>query len=180
MQSGIGFSYKKIDDKHGFQITIGAIGTSSSDDDYYFSEDHTQRFDYGWTPNVNETIIEISGDNGYFWGNMGVLYIKPLHRVEKSLFYGFTGLSANYTVDKYYERPYKYFHDSAYDYTYRAVGPEKEVKDSETRIFLGVGLGLSYNVTKHITISLELPFTISDEGNIWMIIPQGSIHYFYK
>ena len=57
---------------------------------------------------------------------------------------------------------------------------KEEKTDTELRIFGGIGLGLSYNITKHISLSLELPLTVSDDGDIWMIVPQGAIHYYYK
>jgi len=180
MQSGVGFSYRNIGENNGFQLTVGAIGRGSGDDDYYFSEERTEKYDYGWTPNVNETYIEQDWNDSYFWGNLGVLYIKPLHRADKSLFYGFGGISTQYTSEKYHERPYMYFLESDNEYTYKPTGSKKELRETELRIFGGIGLGLSYNITKHITLSLELPLTISDDGDIWMIVPQGAIHYFYK
>lgn len=180
MQSGIGFSYRNIGENSGFQVTLGALGRNSGDDDYYFSEERTEIYDYGWTPNVNEIYIEQSWDDGYFWGNFGFLYIKTLHRADKSLFYSFGGISSQYTSEKYYERPYMYFMESDNEYTYKPTGSKKELRETELRFFGGIGLGLSYNITKHITLSLELPLTVSDDGDIWMIVPQGAIHYFYK
>ena len=178
MQSGVGFSYRDIGEKHGFQITIGAIGRNY-DDDYYFPEASTTNYDV-WVPDVDEVITEYSYNDGFFWGNLGILYIRPLHRAEKSLFYGFGGVSVQYNVEKYSVREYKYFYESGDSYTYKPIGKREEIKDTDSRVFGGVGLGLSYNLTKNITLSFELPLTISDDGDIWMIVPQGAIHYFYR
>ena len=96
----------------------------NSDDDYSFSEKNTQVYDYGWTPNIDDIYIEESWDNGYFWGNLGFLYIKPLHRADKSIFYGFGGVSTQYTSEKYYERPYRYFEESETEFSYEPIGPK--------------------------------------------------------
>ena len=178
MQSGIGFSYRNIGEKHGVQFTIGAIGRSG--DNNSFPESYTETYDGGWVPETGWTYTEISDNSSYFWTSVGALYIKPLHRAEKSMFFGFAGISTIYDYEKYYERTYHYVQESETQYTYEPTGSKREIKESDLRIFGGIGLGISYNLTKNITISLELPLTVSDEGDIWMIVPQGSIHYFYK
>lgn len=179
MQSGIGFSYRDIGGKHGYQITIGAIGRNF-DDGYYFPEPHTETYDQGWTPVLNKTYTEISYDDGFFWGNIGALYIRKLHYGGKSMFYGFAGVSAQYNIEKHSERPYQYFLESGFDYIYNPIGSSKVVKETELTTFAGIGLGLSYNLTTNITLSFELPLTVSNEGDIWMIVPQGAIHYYYR
>jgi len=179
MQSGNGFSYRDIGENNGFQFTIGVIGRGD-DSDNSFPEERTDFYKNGWIPNTDEIYYEQSYDNSYFWGNLGFLYIKPLHRVEKSMFYWFGGISTQVNYEKSYERQYKYFEESETEYTYKPIDDERVIKESELRIFGGLGLGISYNVTKHITFSFELPLTVSDEGDIWMIVPQGAVHYFYK
>lgn len=178
MQSGIGFSYRDVGEKHGFQITVGAIGRNY-DDDYFFPEASTTNYDV-WVPDVDEVYTEYSYDDGFFWGNLGALYIRPFHRAEKSLFYGFLGLSAQYNLEKYSQRNYHYVLESGTNYTYEPIGSIEEVKDTELTVFGGIGLGLSYNLTKNITFSLELPLTVSSDGDIWMVVPQGAIHYYYR
>ena len=83
-------------------------------------------------------------------------------------------------MEKYSQRNYHYVLESGSKYTYEPIGSIDEVKDSELTVFGGLGLGLSYNLTKNITLSLELPLTVSSDGDIWMVVPQGAIHYYYR
>lgn len=113
-------------------------------------------------------------------GNIGLTYFKPLHRAEKSLFYGFAAVSAYYTTEKYAERDYKYFQETDSTYIYKPISEEIELRETDLDMFVGIGVGLTYNITNNIRFSLELPFTISNEGHIWMIVPQGGLYYFFK
>ena len=110
MPSGSGFSYRQMNDNYGFQITAGALAFGY-DDEYGLPEERVEQVYDGWNPNTNEIYTETSWDNDYFWGNIGLTYFKPLHREEKSLFYGFAAVSAYYTTEKYVERDYKYFQE---------------------------------------------------------------------
>lgn len=179
MPSGTGFSYRNMGANHGFQITAGALAFGYNDEPTLPEEEIGQVYD-GWSPNTNEIYTESSWDNDYFWGNIGLTYFKPLHRAEKSLFYGFVGVSAYYTTEKYIERDYKYFQETDSTYTYKPISEEKELRETDLDMFVGVGLGITYNITNNIRFSLELPFTVSDQGHIWMIVPQGGLHYFFK
>jgi len=180
MPSGTGFSYRQMGKEHGFQITAGALAFGQNDD-YYLQEERIENVYDGWKPNTSEIFTERSWEsNDHFWGNIGLTYLKPLHRAEKSLFYGFAAASAYYTTEKYLERDYKYFQETDSTYTYKPVSPEKELHETDLDMFVGIGLGLTYNITDNIRFSLELPFTVSDQGHIWMIVPQGGLHYFFK
>ena len=178
MPSGTGFSYRQMNENYGFQITAGAL--AFGDDDDGLPEERVVQVYDGWTPNTDEIITETSWDNDYFWGNIGLTYFKPLHRAERSLFYGFAGVSAYYTTEKYVERDYKYFQETDATYTYKPIGDEKELRETDLDMFVGIGVGITYNITDNIRFSLELPFTVSDQGHIWMIVPQGGLHYFFK
>lgn len=180
MPSGSGFSYRQMNENYGFQVTTGAVAYGY-DDQYYLPEARTEKYYNGWQPNTDEIYTERSWENyDHFWGNIGLTYYKPLHRAERSLFYGFVGISTYYTSEKYMEKDYKYFQETDSTYTYKPVGQEKEVRETDLYAFIGIGFGLSYNITENIRLSLELPFTVSDQGHIWMIVPQGGLHYFFK
>ncbi|MCJ7801614.1 MAG: hypothetical protein MUP82_04575 [Candidatus Marinimicrobia bacterium] len=179
MPSGTGFSYRQMNENYGFQVTMGALAYGY-DDEYTLPEERIEYGYDGWNPNTNEIYTESSWNNDHFWGNIGLTYFKPLHRAEKSLFYGFAGVSAYYTTEKYVERDYKYFQETDSAYIYKPIGAEKELRETDLDMFIGVGLGISYNITENIRFSLELPFTVSDQGHIWMIVPQGGLHYYFK
>lgn len=179
MPSGTGFSYRNMNENHGFQITVGALAFSY-DDDYDLPDERIEFAHDGWEPNTDEIYTESSWDNDEFWGNIGLTYFKPLHRAEKSLFYGFAAVSTYYTTEKYIEREYKYFQETASTYIYKPISEEIELRETDLDIFVGIGVGITYNITNNIRFSLELPFTVSDQGHIWMIVPQGGLHYFFK
>ena len=179
MPSGTGFSYRNISENHGFQITVGALAFNYDDEyDYYYIDESPRPIPDDYIPEMN--ITQQSDSNDHFWGNIGLTYYKPLHRAEKSLFYGFAGVSAYYTTEMYMERDYKYFQETDSTYTYRPIGQEIELRETDLDVFVGIGVGLTYNITNNIRFSLELPFTISDQGHIWMIVPQGGLHYYFK
>jgi hypothetical protein len=179
MPSGTGFSYRQMGEDHGFQITAGAVAYDFNDEyDYYFEDEMPGILYDGWIP--DEFYTDRSYGNDRFWGNIGLTYYKPLHKAEKSLFYGFVGASIYYSSEKYVERTWKYSQETDSTYTYRPYGSDKELRETESDIFFGGGLGLTYNITNNIRFSLELPFTVSNEGHIWMIVPQGGLHYFFK
>jgi len=180
MPSGLGFSYRQMNENHGFQITVGALAYdyNTDEDDYFYGEETPRPIPVDWVPEASYT--QRSNGNDHFWGNIGLTYYKPLNRADKSLFYGFAATSAYYTSERYSERRYIYFQKSETTYSYRPDGSDKELRETELDLFVGVGLGLTYNITNNIRLSLELPLTISNEGQIWMIIPQGALHYFFK
>ena len=179
MPSGTGFSYRQMGENHGFQITAGAVAYDFNEEyDYYFEDEMPGIIYDGWTP--DEFYTDRTSGVDRFWGNIGLTYYKPLHRAERSLFYGFAGASIYYSSEKYIERIYQYFEVTETTYTYEPYGSDKELRETESDIFFGGGLGLTYNITDNIRFSLELPFTISNEGHIWMIVPQGGLHYYFK
>ena len=180
MPSGVGFSYRQMNENHGFQITMGALAFNYNNDetDYFYGDETPRPIPLDWIPEPSYTQRSNSNDN--FWGNLGLTYYKPLHRAEKSLFYGFAAASAYYTSEKYIERKYIYFQESETTYSYRPGDSDKELRETDLDLFFGIGLGLTYNITNNIRFSLELPLTMSNDGQIWMIIPQGALHYYFK
>jgi len=180
MPSGVGFSYRQMNENHGFQLTVGALAFNNNYDenDYFYGDDTPRPIPTDWIPEPSYTQRSDGNDN--FWGNIGLTYYKPLHRADKSLFYGFGAASAYYTSERYIERKYIYFQESETTYSYKPEGNKKELRETELDLFFGIGLGLTYNITNNIRFSLELPLTVSDERQIWMIIPQGGLHYYFK
>ncbi|MBU0528959.1 hypothetical protein KKF86_04285, partial [bacterium] len=144
MPSGTGFSYRQMNENYGFQVTMGALAIGY-DDAYTLPEEQIEHSYDGWNPNTNEIYTESSWDNDHFWGNIGLTYFKPLHRAEKSLFYGFAGVSAYYTTEKYVERDYKYFQETDSTYSYKPIGDEKNLRETNLDAFVGIGLGITYN-----------------------------------
>lgn len=176
MPSGTGFSYRQMNENHGFQITAGALAFGYDDEDYLEEDPYY----YEMEQKSDEIYTRQTGESNNFWGNIGLTYFKPLHRAKKSLFYGFAAVSAYYTTEKYAERDYKYFQEADSTYIYKPISEEIELRETDLDMFVGIGVGLTYNITNNIRFSLELPFTISNEGHIWMIVPQGGLHYFFK
>ena len=175
MPSGIGFSYRQMNENYGFQVTMGALAYSYDED--YLEDDP---YYYEMEQKSDEIYTVPTGGNNNFWGNIGLTYYKPLHRAEKSLFYGFAGISVYYTSEEYMAQDYIYIQEIDSTFTHELVGSEKKVHVTNLNEYIGFGLGLSYNITKNIRLSLELPFTVSNNGDIWMIVPQGGLHYFFK
>jgi len=171
MPSGTGFSYRQMNENHGFQITLGALAYGYDDEDYLEEDSY-----------YYEDEIDTRRTEGYnnIWGNIGLTYYKPLHRAEKSLFYGFGGVSVYYTSEEYMAQDYTYIQEIDSTYTYKPIDDEKELRETDLDMFVGIGVGLTYNITNNIRFSLELPFTVSNEGHIWMIVPQGGLHYYFK
>ncbi len=176
MPSGTGFSYRQMNENHGFQITLGALAYGYDDEDYLEEDPYY----YEMEQKSDEIYTRQTGGSNNIWGNIGLTYYKPLHRAEKSLFYGFAGISMYYTSEEYMAQDYIYIQEIDSTFTRELVGSEKEVHETNLNEFVGVGLGLSYNITKNIRLSLELPFTVSNDGDIWMIVPQGGLHYYFK
>lgn len=176
MPSGTGFSYRQMNENHGFQITAGGLAYSYDDEDYLEEDPYY----YEMEQKSDEIYTRQTGESNNFWGNIGLTYYKPLHRAEKSLFYGFAGISVYYTSEEYMAQDYIYIQEIDSTFTRELVGSEKELRETDLDMFVGIGVGLTYNITNNIRFSLELPFTISNEGHIWMIVPQGGLHYFFK
>lgn len=181
MPSGSGFSYRQMNENYGFQVTFGIMVFQEDDFEDYYTEGYKGSYALNdWTPDTNQIFTDESYRDTRKWGNIGITYYKPLHRSNKSLFYGFAGISTYYTSQTYQTRDYKYTLTSDSTFSYDPINDAKEVKDNKFTFFAGVGLGIEYSITDNIRIHLEMPITIVDNGNIFMYIPQGGIHYYFK
>ncbi len=164
MISGSGFSYRKIDDKGGFQINGGLIGWNRNEtlpdesdlrfSDYVYTE-------YAW--------------NMYINGNVGVNLYKTLRKAEKSTLYLLYGAAVYLEAEQEISRRYQGGHYIS----------EEQTNWSNDLIFnTGAGFGFEYHVTENIHLALEWPLILSLGGNsdfeIIMYIPQGGIHYYFE
>lgn len=178
MISGTGFSYRQMGEKYGFQIAFGII--SYNNDDYDFDFGYTASYNPDiWVPNTSRANTEIESGRET-WANAGITFYKILHRAKKSSFYIFTGVGNYFSSEIEYRQDYKYIILSENTYSYEKVGNEKKSTESDFKLYSGIGIGLDYNLTENIHISIAWPLTISNDGDIYMYIPQGGIHYYFK
>lgn len=178
MPSGSGFSYRQMHENYGFQVTFGIMVFQEDDFEDYFNESYTGPYaPYDWTQDTSRIFTDESYRDTRKWGNIGITYYRPLHRSNKSLFYGFIGGSTYYTSQTYQTREYKYSMSSD---SYDPINKAKEVRENDFTFFAGIGLGIEYRITDNIRIHIEMPITIVDNGNIFMYIPQAGIHYYFK
>ncbi|MBU0711564.1 hypothetical protein KKC74_15385 [bacterium] len=186
MISGTGFSYRQMNEKNGFQISLGIKYISDEDDDintYYFSDGYTRDYnsDY-WIPDTSDITTEYEYSYGCSgpWGNLGLTYFIPLHRAKKSLFYTMVGIGTYYSSDVKYSRDYKYVILSDSTYSYEPITDIQKIIISDYVIFFGIGMGIEYQFTENIRMSADLPLTFSNYGDIIMTIPQIGIYYYFK
>jgi hypothetical protein len=164
MISGSGFSYRKIDEKGGYQINGGLVGWNRNEQlpaesDLWYS--HKIATEYAWNMHVN--------------GNIGVNLYKTLRKAQKSTLYLLWG-GAIY-VDAEQEISRKHLNG-------KYISDEESTWDSHIRLNAGAGFGFEYHITENIHIAMEWPLTLSFAGNsefeIIMYIPQGGIHYYFE
>ena len=179
MPSGSGFSYRQMNENYGFQVTFGIMVFNQDDFDDAFNEFENEPLPQDWVPNTSEIFTQESYHDTRTWANIGVTYYKPFHRSEKSLFYGFVGGSTYFVSETYQTREYKYY-VSGSTYSFKPINEVMEIDENEFTFFAGIGIGIEYKITNNIRIHLEMPITIVDNGNIFMYIPQGGLHYYFK
>ena len=183
MISGTGFSYRQINEKHGFQITFGIMSFSDDEDinEYYFSDGYNSTYNPNyWTPDTSGIKTEYEYGNAGNWGNLGFTYFMPLHRSTKSLFYMMTGISTYFSSDIKYSKDYRYIILSDSTYSYEPITEIKKTDNFDYELFLGIGIGIEDKHTDNIRLSIDLPLTFSNKGKITMLIPQAGIYYYFK
>ncbi len=179
--SGSGLSYRNVGESKGIQFTFGIMSFPYEEDEYSWSDERTGEYgQFDWTPDTTQVYREYNYGNGGTWGNMGLVFLKPLHRADKSMFYLLGGVSVYYTstIDKYRDYRYTILSDSTYSYT--AASDLTEDKTSDYTFRVGLGIGLEYAITENIRLSLDLPLTVSDRKEITMIIPEAGLYYYFK
>jgi hypothetical protein len=162
--SGSGFSYRKIDEKGGYQINGGLVGwnrneTLPAESDLWYSDYVVT--EYAW--------------NMYINGNVGVNLYKTLRKAEKSTLYLLCGSAIYIDAEEETSRKHQYGH---------YISPEKNTWDTNLQVNAGAGFGFEYHITENIHLALEWPLTLSIGGEtdfqIIMYIPQGGIHYYFE
>ncbi len=182
MITGSGLSYRNIGESKGIQFTFGIMSFPyEEDDEPYWREDHMGHYDVNdWMPDTSSSEKMYEYNSGGTWGNAGLIFIKPLHRAEKSMFYLLGGVSAYYSSSADYYTEYKYTLDTDSTYTYKAVSDRKKETNTDYTFRVGAGIGLEYELTENIRFSLDLPLTISDNKQITMIVPEAGLYYYFK
>jgi len=173
--SGIGFSYRQMRTSFGFQVTAGFI---SFKHDTEMSPGHTIPYDRDiWVP--SEKIIEEQSIERETHGSAGVNLFLILHKTDKSKFYFLTGVSTFFTHERIKVHEYQYkLYDEAY--SYEPTGKSYNESEYDQTLYGGIGLGLELKITENIRFAFEWPLSISDEGDVYMYIPQAGLHYFFK
>ncbi|MBC8384534.1 MAG: outer membrane beta-barrel protein [Candidatus Cloacimonetes bacterium] len=173
--SGSGFSLRKLSDKGGFQINLGAIIRNDTGCDDCFDYDHS------WL--TFEDTTEVFTERAYDgWGNInaGINLYKTLHNGRKSKLYLLAGTAGYLNFETRYEQDFAYNEN---DQEWEKNGDMRSTKDTELTINLGAGFGFDYKLSKNIRLNLEWPLAISFSTggtNIFMYIPQAGIHYYFK
>ena len=179
MPSGAGFSYRFVGNNLGFQISSGMISFNNGDDEYpMHPQDGTNYFDCDGVDTSTTYSWNDYGRNTS--GNLGLLLIRPLHRSEQSLFYGFLGLSGYFHFEEVQAQDYHYICENDSTVLYEEIGDLYSADEFETTWFFGAGIGIQWNLTENIRISAELPITVSDKKDFFMYIPQVGLHYYFR
>ncbi len=180
--TGTGLSYRHIGEQSGWQLTFGVISFPDDYDMNHYEYDQHQHMYYGndWIPDTNEVYRNYDYNNGGTWANVGLLYLKPLHRSKTSMFYLLGGVSAYYSSSTDYYTEYRYVIDSDSTYYYNPMGGRQKETSSDVTFRLGLGIGLEYNITENIRLSLDLPLTIADDRRITMLFPDAGLYYYFK
>jgi len=178
INSGVGFAYKHKFNRSAYQITFGALYHNSDYDCYYPKEDIME----GSVDTTKVWIEKCDGPQGS--GNIGFEYYFYLHQAKRSAFYLSVGTAVFSSINKSKNQKYSYVNIDSTHYKTEKVGNEYYKTENNTKINTWFGIGIEYKITKNIITSLGLPisFSFSDENgfNMFMLIPQISILYYFK
>ncbi len=174
--SGIGFSYRQMRESFGFQITAGFISYTN---DTEMSPGYTRSYDRDvWIPPeivMEERSIERETD-----GSAGLTLFKILHKSDRSRFYLLAGISSFFSHETYKVQEYQYKIKNEETYSYMPTGTSSKESEFDQTLFGGIGLGLELKITDNIRFAFEWPLSISNQGDVYMYIPQAGLHYFFK
>ena len=176
MPAGIGFSYRSVGEHWGYQISGGVISNTWGHDDYRYEITSTW-----WGDDVDTSQV-------YHWsyhdrntdGNLGLLFIRPLHRTSRSMFYGFLGLGGFLSINEITRQDWHYVIEDDSTVVYREIGDEYAADEIYVTWYLGAGIGIQWNLTENIRISAEMPVTVTNEKNVYMYVPQIGVHYYFR
>lgn len=172
--SAIGLSYRVMMEDYGMQVTVGALSIKDNN----LNETYAPRTYYD--PDSKSDVQGFTQEN---WiretdANIGLMFMKSMHKAQKTTLYVFTGFCAFFSWDAIEEQRYEPQQSGEY-YEYVQVGdPRKRVK-KDNRLYGGIGLGFEIRFTPNIRLAVEWPLTYSSEGDFVMYIPQAGLHYFF-
>lgn len=173
--SGSGFSFRKLNADFGYQINLGALMDNSTRCDECFAEELPGDWYY-----EDDDIYTEHSYGSSFHANLGVNLYKQLHQSRKSRFYLLAGTAAYLFSEEVSEQDYSY--DDT-DSVWVKTGQVRHEQNNDFTLNLGAGFGIEYKLSENIRLNLEWPLTFSfsdGDMNIYMYIPQGGIHYFFK
>ncbi len=171
MISGSGFSYRHFKEDKGYQVNLSLLSGKKTD---YYSSIGTQT-DF---PDTSSLFQEFEPGRETS-GSLGLQLFHILHRTEKSRFYLFYGAASNFKLATETKRSYQYVRTNSV-YEAVQVGTDKTETTSDMTIYAGVGLGMEFRTSENVRLSLELPLTFSSKMDIYMYVPQVSVHYYFK
>ncbi len=148
--SGIGLAYRQYYEKNGFQFTVGLLSSADKVPDFpetYYDDSYTKT---GW---------EVDG-----W--LSAMYLRVLRQSEVTRFYYFVGASINIDYKKKYTQEYSA--NSQY-------GSPVKKTINDNAYYFGPGIGVEFQLSKYISLNVELPVSISSDSKIDTYIPQGGI-----
>ncbi len=173
--SGIGLSYRVMMENYGVQVTVGGLSIKDSGMD----ESYPQRTYYD--PAYPKP--ELEGFTQSQWvrethANIGLMFLKSLHKSKISTLYVFTGFCSFFRWDTIKEQRYEPQLNGNY-YDYVPVGESETRVEKDNTFYGGGGFGFEIRFTPNIRLAIEWPLTFSSEGDFVMYIPQVGLHYFF-
>lgn len=173
--SGIGLSYRVMMDNYGIQVTVGGLSIKDSGVDdivpgrTYYDPAYPKPELQGFTQSqwVRET-----------HANIGLMFLKSLHKSKNSTLYVFTGFCGFFSWDTIKEQYYEPQLNGNY-YDYVPVGKSERRIEKDNTVYGGGGLGFEIRFTPNIRLAIEWPLTFSSDGDFVMYIPQAGLHYFF-
>ncbi len=173
--SGIGLSYRVLMENYGMQITLGAISLKENG----YEEPYMPRYPYD--PHYSKA--NPPGFTQERWlretdANIGLMFMKSLHKSKISTLYIFTGFCAFYSWDSIEEQYYEPVVTDDY-YDYAPVGEAKKRVRQNNTFFGGGGLGFEVRFSPNFRLAIEWPLTFTSDGDFIMYIPQAGLHYFF-
>jgi len=175
--SGIGLSYRNVNDMWAWQFTFGAISNKNDWEEYDSSSRiYAPANEPEWW-SESEWMQVSGGRNTY--GSAGINIYRYLHKGERSSFYTMGGLAIFFEHEK--EEYSQYFYERVNtEYVQRVKGSETKTETHyDQTVYFGAGIGIEFLVFDNIRIAFELPLTFSNDGDFFMYIPQTAIQYMF-
>ncbi len=174
--SGIGLSYRVMQEKYGLQITVGAISLKEDEPGYYDSRPQPYPPDASYP--IDESYLETYRVRETD-ANLGLLFMKTLHSSSRARLYALTGFCVFLQADTYEVQEYGLQHVDDEKYHYVPVGDRKKETEQSSTFYGGFGIGIEIKFTPNIRLALEWPLSFSSDGDFVMYIPQAGLHYFF-